>query len=364
MKKLMGLMLCALVLAVTSACGAGTPAAVTTPESAAAPAPAAATPAVLTLMTHDSFAVSEPIKTAFEKENNVTLKIIKAGDAGAALNQAILSKDTPMADVFYGVDNTFLSRALEAGIFETYSSPGLSAISDTLKLDPSLSALPVDYGDVCLNYDIAWFKSHQLQPPAGLDDLLKPEYKSLLVMENPATSSPGLAFLLASIGHFGPDKVWDFWRSLRENDAMIVDGWEQAYNEQFTRYDGKRPLVVSYASSPPVEVLYAKEKLTEAPTASVIGSGACFRQIEFVGILKGSKQPELARKLVDFMLGRQFQEDMPLQMFVFPANKSAALPELFMKYAQQSAEPVLLDPKTIAASRESWIQKWTEVMLH
>src|SRR5689334_11251051 len=201
---------------------------------AAACGPAApAGPRTLTIMTHDAFAVSDNVKATFESANNVKLQFIKSGDAGAALGKAILAKGQPLADVFYGVDNTFLSRALSEGIYEPYASPILAQIPDEFKLDPTNSALPVDYGDVCLNYDKAYFSQHAVTPPASLEDLAKPDYKDLLVLENPGTSSTGLAFLLATVGHFGDPGYLDYWRSLRANGALVVDSWDTAYDTDF-----------------------------------------------------------------------------------------------------------------------------------
>jgi len=225
-----------------------------------------------------------------------------SSDAGSALNQAILSKENPLADVFFGVDNSFFSRAIEAGIFEPYNSPLLADIPNDLKLDAENRLLPVDYGDVCLNYDKAWFEEKGLVPPANLEDLVKPDYAGLTVVENPATSSPGLAFLMATIAHFGESDYLNYWEQLVANDVLVTDGWEDAYYGQFTRYEGERPLVVSYASSPPAEVIFAETPLDDAPTASVIGDGSCFRQIEFIGILTGTEKREPAEKLVDFLL--------------------------------------------------------------
>ncbi|MCX6035095.1 MAG: thiamine ABC transporter substrate-binding protein, partial [Chloroflexi bacterium] len=261
-------------------------------------------PVMLTIMTHDSFSARESVITAFEQANNVKVVFLKSGDAGAALNKAILSKDSPLADVFYGVDNTFLSRALDAGIYEPYASPLLAKIPAEFQLDPQNRALPVDYGDICINYDKAYFAAHNLPVPASLEDLLKPEYKSLLVVENPATSSPGLGFLLATVKHFGPDGYLDYWRSLRLNGVVVVDGWETAYYTNFSASSGHgpQPLVVTYGSSPAAEVIYASSPLTDAPTASILGPDTCFRQIEFVGILKGTSHLALTQKFVDFML--------------------------------------------------------------
>ncbi len=319
---------------------------------------------VVTLMTHDSFSVGKEVIKAFEKANGAKLKVLKSDDTGIALSQAILAKNNPLADVFFGVDNTYLSRALKADIFVPYRSPKLVSIPDALKLDPSNRLLPVDFGDVCLNYDKAWFAKKKMAPPKDLDDLIKPEYKSLTVVQNPATSSPGLAFLFTTIGRYGQDGYLDYWKKLRANDVYISKGWSDAYYGQFTRAKGgTRPIVMSYASSPPVEVYFSKTKVTEAPTAAVLAPKAAFRQIEFIGILKGCKEPELAKKLVDFMLSRTFQESIPTHMWVFPAVKGTPLPEVFTKYTRIVEDPVTLTPESIDANREKWIEAWTDTVL-
>ncbi|MCI0611325.1 MAG: thiamine ABC transporter substrate-binding protein [Anaerolineae bacterium] len=315
-------------------------------------------------MTHDSFAVSEDVVKVFEEANNAKVVFLQSGDAGAMLNKAILTKDAPLADVLFGVDNTFLSRALEADIFEAYDSPVLQEIPDEFKLDSTNRALPVDYGDVCINYDKAYFAENNLPVPQSLEDLTRPEYKDLLVVENPATSSTGLAFLMATIAHYG-DGFTDYWRALNDNGVVVVDGWETAYYTNFSGSSGHgpQPMVVSYATSPAAEVVFAETPLDDAPTASIVGPDTCFRQIEFVGILKGTEHRALAEKFVDFMLGKGFQEDMPLQMFVYPVNPNAALPEEFVKYAQIPEQPASLTPDDIAANRDRWIQEWTDVVL-
>ena len=319
---------------------------------------------IVTVMTHDSFSISEEVIAAFEKENSVNVRFIKSGDAGAALNQAILSKENPLADIFYGIDNTFMSRALEAGIFLDYDSKMLSAVDEGFKLDPEHRLLPVDYSDICLNYDKAWFREKGIRPPESLEDLVKDEYRGLTVVESPATSSPGLGFLLATIGHFGPKHYLDYWKELRKNDVLVTNGWEDAYWGQFSAAsEGVRPIVVSYASSPPAEVHYSEKPLDEAPTAAVTAPGTAFRQIEFAGILKGTKNLTAARKLIDFMLDTTFQEDIPLQMFVFPVNRNAKLPEVFSAHAKLSDEPVEVSPEAIAQNREKWIEDWTHNVL-
>ncbi len=322
-----------------------------------------ATSRTLTVMTHDSFLASKSVITAFETSNNVKLQFISSGDAGTALNKAILAMDNPFADVFYGVDNTFLSRALTENIFQPYNSPLLADIPLQYKLDSQNRALPVDWGDVCLNYDMVYFSKHNLAPPQNLEELLKPEYKNMLVVENPATSSPGLAFLLATIGHFGTDKYLDYWRGLVENNVLVVNDWETAYYSNFSRWGGDRPVVVSYNSSPAFEIVGSKTPVSAPETAVITSDGSCFRQIEFVGILKGTKNLDLAQKWIDFMLSTTFQEDMPLQMYVFPVNQNAKLDATFQKFLAIPQNPAYVSPENIAANREAWINDWTTTVL-
>jgi thiamine transport system substrate-binding protein len=320
-------------------------------------------PATLTIMTHDSFAISEDVVIAFETENNVDVVFLQAGDTGTMLNKAILTKGAPLADVMFGVDNTFLSRALAADIFDAYQSPALGDVPAGFVLDASFRALPVDYGDVCINYDKKYFEENNLAVPQSFEDLAKPEYKGLLVVQSPATSSPGLAFMLATRAYFG-DGFLDYWQSLKDNGVVVVDGWETAYYSNFSASSGRgpQPMVVSYASSPAAEIFFASEPLTESPTASIVAPGMCFRQIEFVGILKNGQNRDLAERFVDFMLSKEFQEDLPLNMFVYPVNQTAQLPDVFVQHAQVADQPASITYEDIAANRDAWIEVWVEVM--
>ncbi len=322
-------------------------------------------PETLVLLTHDSFAVSEGTLEEFTEVTGIEVRLLQGGDAGAVLNQAILTKDNPTADVLFGVDNTFLSRALGEGLFAPYESPLLDAVPDDIELDPDHGVTPIDYGDVCVNYDVAALESAGVPPPATLEDLADPAYRGMLVVQDPATSSPGLAFLLATVAEFGDegDVTWrDFWADLATNDVLITSGWEEAYYGSFTAAsdDGDRPLVVSYATSPPAEVLFAEPQPGEAPTASM--TEGCFRQVEFAGVLAGTGNEEAARLLIDFMLSPTFQEDIPLNMFVFPANGEAELPEVFLEHAAVPEEPLGIEPDQIDANRERWIAEWTEIV--
>ncbi len=167
----------------------------------------ATSPPTITLLAHDSFAVSKSVLAAFTKQTGVKVKLLQNGDAGQVLNQAILTKDHPVGDVLFGVDNTFLSRALDAGIFEPYAPATLATVPEEFQLDPTHHLTPIDHGDVCINFDKQWFAKQKIAVPASLDDLTKPAYQGKLVVENPATSSPGLAFLLATIARYGEERL-------------------------------------------------------------------------------------------------------------------------------------------------------------
>jgi thiamine transport system substrate-binding protein len=322
----------------------------------------------VTLVTYGSFAISQELQEQFEQETGYTLEVLRLGDTGMMVNQSILTRNNPLGDVMYGIDNTFLTRGLDNELFTPYEAEGLANIPEEFLLDDQFRVTPVTYGDVCLNYDVAYFEDNNLPVPASLADLVDPVYAGMLVVQNPATSSPGLAFLLATIAVFGEDGDYtylDYWAELVANDVLVTEGWTEAYYGEFTAAseDGQRPLVVSYASSPPAEVYFADPQPETAPTGAVVDDDTCFRQIEFVGILHGTEKLEAAQLVIEWAIGLDFQEDLPLQMFVFPVHEQAALPEVFVEFAQIPEQPVEMDYREIDENRERWIEEWTEVVL-
>jgi thiamine transport system substrate-binding protein len=320
----------------------------------------------LTIVTHDSFAVSDNVLKAFESQSGITVKQVKSGDAGALVNQAILTKDHPQGDLLYGIDNTLLTKGTDAGLFEPYTSPALSTVDPAFDLDHDQHRLtPIDESDVCLNYDKREFGGPgQPAAPTKLEDLTTAPFSGKVVVENPATSSPGLAFLVATVEHFGQDHYLDYWRQLKANGLKVVDGWDQAYNNEFTvgsSGTGTRTVVLSYATSPPADVAFANPPKNDTSVGVVQDS--CFRQIEFAGVLKGTSHVDAAHEFIDFMLSQQFQEDMPLQMYVYPVRTDAALPDVFTKFAVKPPHPIEVDPNTIGQNREKWINDWTSTVL-
>ena len=316
------------------------------------------------LVTHDSFAISKPVKAAFERETGLKLRILQTGDAGAALNRALLTAGKPEGDVFFGIDNNLLTRALAGNLLVPYLPPALSTVDTRYDLDPTHRLTPIDHSEVCVVYDRAWFARRHVAPPRSLADLALPRYHGLLVVENPATSTPGLAFLLATVAHYGSVGWRSYWQKLRANKVLVTNGWEEAYEARFSGssgHKGKLPIVVSYSTDPAAEVYFAGKPLARSPVAVV--PGTCFRQIEFAGVLRGAKNPEGARKLVDFLLSKEFQAGMPLTMFVLPTRRGVALPPVFRRFASVIAHPLQLPAKTIGGNRDGWIRQWTDIVL-
>lgn len=311
------------------------------------------------MLTHDSFVLSDQLVEQLNEDTGITLEIVSVGDAGSMVAGAILASGSPTGDLLFGVDNTLLARALEADTFEPYESPELSNVLTALR--PGTDAVtPIDYGDVCVNIDDRWFAERDVITPTNLADLIDPLYKGLLVVQDPATSSPGLAFLLATIARYG-DEWPAYWQALRDNDVQISGSWSDAYFGAFSQAGGDRPLVVSYATSPPAEIVYAEEPKPETVSTSVMVDG-CYRQIEYAGVLRGAANPAGAQRVIDWLLSEPVQADIPLNMFVFPAREGVELPQVFVDFAADVPNPLQLAPDEVAANVADWLTTWGEVM--
>lgn len=313
------------------------------------------------LLTYDSFTPSKGVFDEFTRRTGYRVEVVTGGDTGEMVNKAILTKNRPVADAVFGIDSSFIARAVDEGLFAPYRPSSDAVLDPALRL-PDDPVVPVDRGDVCVNWDIAGLAARNVAPPATLADLADPEYRGLLVVENPASSGPGLSFMLATIAAFGEDGWLDFWRTLRANDVLVTDGWESAYNVEFSGGAGKgpRPLVVSYATSPVAEVVFGEPRPDSPPTGSM--TTGCFRSVEYAGILANASEPKGAAMLVDFLTEREFQADLPLTLFVYPANTQAPLPDEY-RFAAQVTEPLSLPPTEIAANRDRWIDEWTRTVL-
>jgi thiamine transport system substrate-binding protein len=319
----------------------------------------------LRVLTHDSFAVSEDVLEQFTDQTGVTVELLPAGDAVAVVNKAILTQDNPEGDVLFGIDESSLAKAFDAELFRPYEAEGLRTVPAEFQVDDEHRVTPIDHGDVCINYDREWFTSQDLAVPETFDDLLQPALENRLVVEDPSSSSPGLAFLLATIasqggGDAGASAPWlTYWQGLKDNGVSVVDGWETAYYGVFSggSGEGDRPLVVSYASSPPVEVTDPSTPPDQSPTGVL--PDTCYRQIEFAGILEGTEEPEAAAAFVEFMLSLPFQEGVPEQMYVFPVNSQALVPEAWEKYTTPVPEPLTIGYAEVGENQDRWLQQWS-----
>ena len=331
-------------------------------ESTGTGDPSPSGPVKVQLLTHDSFALSEDVIAAFEQTSGIDLEVVSGGDAGSMVAGAILAAGAPTADVMFGVDNTLVTRTLAEGVFEPYTSPEAASLRPELTeqtFDGRVT--PIDFGDVCVNIDDTWFASRGIQPPTTLEDLADPTYKDLLVVQDPGTSSPGLAFLLSSVSRYGDD--WpNYWQRLADNGVTVAGSWSDAYYGDFTfGGGGDRPIVVSYATSPPAEIVYAEGEPPAQPSTSVMTDG-CYRQIEYAGILAGTDQPEAAKKVIDWLLSPQVQADIPLNMFVFPARDGTPLPQVFTDFAAQVQDAEQLPADFVAQNVGDLIAEWGSVM--
>ncbi len=322
----------------------------------------------LRVMTHSSFDLPKPLLAQFEQDAGVKLQIIKGGDAGEMLNKLILSKASPVADVVYGIDNTLLPRALAAGILDRYPGPAgqrpaAAALAD--QAEPSGvhgGVVPIDFGFVNLNIDKAWFEKKGLAVPKRLQDLTTPAYRDLLVVSNPATSSPGQAFMLATIAGLGEQAAFDWWAQMRANGVKVVKGWSEAYYTEFSRNGGTRPIVVSYATSPAAEVFYSKEKISTSPTANLFLNGGVFRQVEGAALIKGGKAREAGVKFIEFLRSVPVQQALQTTMWMYPAEPGVAQDPV-MQHAQAPAHFEALPLKALTENAGAWQQHWTRVVL-
>jgi thiamine transport system substrate-binding protein len=317
-----------------------------------------ARPERLVLIAYDSFTPPDGAFDAFTEATGITVDVAVGGDAGEVIAKAGLTAGNPEGDVLWGVDNTLLSRALDERIFDPYVSTA-HPVRPELVVAGADTVTAVDYGDVCINVDDAALAERGLEPPTSLDDLIDPAYRDLLVVSSASTSSPGLAFLLATIVRYGEDGWRDYWSALVDNGVLVVSGWSDAYYTAFTRYGGDRPLVLSYASSPPAEVIFADPPLpadASAPTSVLVDS--CFRQIEFAGVLRGSDHVDEARLLVDYLISDAFQRLLPENLFVYPANSTTELPESFVRHSPIVEDPATMSATDIASGRARWVEEW------
>lgn len=333
----------------------------------------------VTVLTHGSFDLSLAVVEQFTEETGIEIVFLPAGDAGEVLNRAILTKGRPLGDVLFGVDNALLVRARAEGIFEPYASPELTRVHPDFHVDDYL-VTPATVGFVNPNIDVAQLAERGIEIPTDLAQLATPEFATLFTAQDPASSSTGFAFLLATISRFGdpiagiepavshpgdPASWLEYWAQLRDNGLEITDGWTDGYYTLFSYHGGTYPVIASYASSPAFEVMYGPDEPFTAPI-NMAGTGTAYRQIEYAGVLAGAKNVEGAQAFLDFLLSRAVQEDIPLRMSVYPVVTDAAIPQEFTEYGTVSASSVLpaVPGDVVLEHQDRWLQAWTDVVMY
>ena len=291
----------------------------------------------ITVVVHDSVIISDALLAEFKTQTGLAVKIIRAGDAGAMTNKLVLTKDQPIADAVYGIDNIFAGFANANGV-----------------IDGELTA--VNYGDVCMNYDRLWFAKREQAAPKDIRELVQPQFDGLTVLQNPNTSSTGLAFLAATVAVFGDPGYKTYWQQLKDNNVKVTAGWEDSYFADFSGSSGKGefPIVLSYSSSPASEIREDGFSQTEALLDS------CYRQTEFAGVLTKAKNKAGAEKFVQFLLSESFQSSLAESMYVYPIVPGIELPEAWQQFAPVTSRPVggELD---LNANRELWLKAWSDI---
>lgn len=312
------------------------------------------------LAVHDSFDLPKEILVEFEQKHDAKVSLIKMGDGHEMLNRLIITRSSaPLADAVFGIDNNTIAKAKEAGILAKKQPESAKTV---VKLS---HALPVDYGFITLNYDKKWFADKKIPLPKTLADLSKPAYKNLLVMPNPGTSTPGLAFLLANISGMGEEAAFKWWADMRKNGVKITKGWSDAYNTEFTLNGGSRPIMVGYASSPAAEVFYSEGKLTQPNMGNLFLKGGSYLQVEGAAVLNNAKEPELAAKLVQYLQGPSVQQNVFSYMWVYPAVKGTTAHPMTVHAqvptkAQQTAQ---LSSQRVNARQKDWVNRWVRTVI-
>lgn len=303
----------------------------------------------VTIMTHDSFNVPEELVAAFEEESGYTVSTSSPGDAVAVLNQLVLQQDNPTVDAVYGIDSYSAPELLNQDMLTAHNAELGSAEQYTVGTDTEGHLAPIDHGQVCVNVDNEWFDEAGIAPPETLDDLTDPVYAGLFVTTDPTTSSPGIAFLVATITD--QDDWRGYWQDLLANGTKVAGSWADAYYSDFTSAgDGDYPLALSYSSSPSAE---------EGRTSSALGT--CTEQVEYAGVVENAAQPEGAKAFIDFMLDTEFQTSLPDEMYMYPVDDSVALPEAWEQHAELADEPITTDLTEVDENREAWLTAWTDL---
>ncbi|EPD34070.1 ABC transporter periplasmic binding protein, thiB subfamily [Propionimicrobium lymphophilum ACS-093-V-SCH5] len=333
---------------VMSGCGAS--------ETGAEQSAAQATKEV-TLVAYDSFPAKD-IQPGFEAATGYKLNVIEGGDSAELTNKLVVSKDNPLGDVAVGMDNNTALTAYEKGVFDD-SGVKLPEGVEKYSLADADHLVPFDRSQYCINYDEKWLKDKNITAPTSLADLTKPEYKDMLIVEDPRKSTPGMGFMTATIAAQGEDWT-SYWSALKDNGVEIADGWTEAFAKFSSNEGGTKPMMAGFASSSayPTGEDEAGNEIYNMKTLA----GSCYDAVEYMGLLKGAKNVDGAKALIEYLVTTEAQEIISEANYMYPVNPAAKLPEALAKYGPEVENALSLDAKKVADNRTEWLKTWADTM--
>jgi len=326
---------------------------------------------VLDILTYDASGLSDELLSDFTATTGYEINLIKTGDVGSILNIMAQTKDAPQADLMLGLDNTFLAQAIQMGLLQSHMS-NHGELLDSVKISYSGGlATPFDHGYVCLNYDSAVVDGVNMSVPTSLWNLTEEEWKGKVAIPSPLSSSPGRAFLTATVDYFANDvdngtDYTDWWYEMEGNDLIITSGWSEAYETHYSGgygpwtdgHIGDANIVVSYCHSPGVEAFfggnYTNSVALNLPRAS-------FHQVEYTGIIAGAGDAQAAAAFIDYLLSEEVNANMPTQNSMYSVLKGQDLPETdgYRHHALIPEQPAEVTPTEIAEGLEDWLVEWS-----
>lgn len=303
---------------------------------------------VLTVYTYGSFAgkygPGKTVKERFEATCGCELTWVTAEDAGSLVGRLRLEGTGTKADVVLGLD---VNLAAEAKALDVFAPHGMEVKDLALPIAWSDDTfIPFDWGYYAFVYD-----SDKLpNPPKSLKELVENPNGPKVVLQDPRTSAPGLGLLLWMQKVYG-DKAGEAWTQLKPRIVTFTKGWSEAYG-LFLK--GEADMVMSYTTSPAYHI--AVEKKTNYKAA--IFSEGHYMQVEIAGMTRTTRQPELAKTFMAFVLSEPFQSAMPEGNWMLPAKTPAAgLPAAFKDLAQPQ-KALLFTPEEVQQNRRAFTDTW------
>ncbi|HPO26630.1 MAG TPA: thiamine ABC transporter substrate-binding protein [Petrotogaceae bacterium] len=291
--------------------------------------------------------IEDKLIGTFESSNNCKVNVVRLGDAGNMVARLKLEKKNPKADVVIGLDQSLSMSAISEGLLQPYISPMLSKLRDpNLIFDKDYYVTPFDYGAIAFVYD----PSKLSKIPEKMEDISA--YKNSLIIQDPKSSSTGQALLIWTIALYN-DSWTDFWKKMKPAVLTVTPSWDDA----FSKFEqGEAPIMLSYAT----DGAYSYHYYQSTKYKAFIPKDGAYVQIEGAGIVKGSKNKQLAQKFIDFLLSDEFQQEVALNQWMFPVT-DVKLPEAF-KYAVVPEKILSVDIKAISSQMDKYIKTWEEIM--